>query len=345
MRMVERARLGVGMVCLALVSSAAGSASAQEEPTPTDTAAARALGQEGVKLADAGNCQEAVDRLSRAEKIFHAPTTLGRLGECQVQLGKIVDGTENLNKVARETLAPSAPAAFVQAQERARRVLAEAKPKIAKLKIAVAGPSDVAWTVKVDGEPVPLANLNTNRPVDPGEHSVEATAPGYKPARAKVTLAEGGADSVALTLEIDKTAVKSDSAPVVAPSAEPAKGAPRNEPRYAEPEPPASKVPAYVAAGVGVVGIGVGTAFGLMAMSKKDDLDAACSAQKICAADQRDVIDTGKTYGVVSTVSLVVGGVGLAAAVYLYITASGTAGRSAALARPFFSVDRAGFVF
>src|SRR5579863_3207148 len=120
-----------------VVLSVTGAASAQEEPAAADVGAARALGQEGVKLADGGNCPDAIDRLQRAEKLFHAPTTLERLGECQVQTGKLVDGTENLNKVVREVLATNAPQAFRDAQDRAKKTLADAKPKIAKLKIAV----------------------------------------------------------------------------------------------------------------------------------------------------------------------------------------------------------------
>ena len=91
-------------------------AGAQEEPLAADVAAARALGQEGVKLADAGNCSEALNKLERAEKMFHAPTTLGRLGECQVMMGKLVEGTENLHRVVLETLSPTAPLVFSQAQ-------------------------------------------------------------------------------------------------------------------------------------------------------------------------------------------------------------------------------------
>ena len=341
--------VGLGLV-FALTESTA--AYAQEEPSAADVAAARALGQEGVKLADAGNCHDAVERLARSEKIFHAPTTLGRLGECQIQLGKIVDGTENLNKVARESLAPGAPAAFVQAQDRARRVLAEAKPKIAKLKIAVAGPSDVAWTVKVDGEPIPLANLNTNRPMDPGEHVVEAAALGYKTARAKVTLPEGGTDSVALTLEVDPNAPKPEqpAAVVPTPEQEPARSQSPSTPE--QPEERRSRVPAYTALGVGLVGIGVGTVFGFMAMSKKDDLEAACGPQKQCGAAQQDTIDSGKTFGTISTVGLILGGISIVAGAYLYLTTSNgvqSAGKSPGLARsgvrPFVGVDTAGFVF
>ena len=88
-----------------------------------DKAAARTLGTEGIKLANAGDCAGAVDKLARAEALYHAPTILGRLGECQVALGKLVEGTENLNRVIREPLPANAPPAYAQARDRAQGVL------------------------------------------------------------------------------------------------------------------------------------------------------------------------------------------------------------------------------
>lgn len=299
-------------------------ASAQEEPSAADMGAARALGQEGVKLADAGNCEEAVDKLSRAEKIFHAPTTLARLGECQVQLGKIVEGSENLNRVSRENLAPTAPSAFKDAQERARRVLAEAKPRIAKLKIAVAAPAGAQFVVKLDGEPVPVANLNTNRPTDPGEHVVEVTAPGYKSATAKVRLGDGAQDSVALTLEVDPNAPK---APLVAPTAP---GTAPGGPGPGESTGPRNRMPAYVALGVGAVGLGVGAVFGLIALGKKGDLDDACPSKVCPSSAQQDTIDSGKTFATVSTVGFVVGVVGAGVGTVLLLTGGSTSASSTA---------------
>jgi hypothetical protein len=343
-------RCGAPLVALALFCAMP--AGAQEEPSAADMGAARALGQEGVKLAEAGNCEEAVDKLSRAEKIFHAPTTLARLGECQVQLGKVVEGTENLNRVSRENLAPTAPAAFREAQERARKVLADAKPRIAKLKIAVAAPAGVQFVVKLDGEPVPAANLNTNRPTDPGEHVVEASAPGYKNATAKVRLADGALDSVALTLEVDpnapKTPLVAPTAPGTAPGAPPPEGTgPRN------------RLPAYVALGVGAVGLGVGAIFGIVALGKKSDLDSACS-NKVCpSASQQDTIDSGKTFGTISTVGFVVGVVGAGVGTVLLLTGGSSSASSSSAAsatsplrvklgsariEPAVSTDRVGFV-
>lgn len=345
---------------------------AGEEPRSADIASARALGQEGVKLADAGNCQEAIERLTRAEKIYHAPTTLGRLGECQVQVGKVVDGTENLNKVVRETLAPHAPAAFVKAQERAKKALAEGKLKIAKLKISVAGPADLKWVVTIDGDSIPLANLNTNRPVDPGEHVVEATASGYNVARVKVTLTDGGTDSVVLTPELIPKTPDVPLSPVTAvpPTPQPVPPAPPapSAARYPMARPAASgtsvrssnlesspspshRIPAYVTLGVGVTGVALGSVFGLLATSKKSDLDSACR-DHTCTPDRQHDIDTGKTFATVSTVGFVVGAVGLAAGAYLYLRSGrshGTASLHPTSAKsdvvPFVDVPRGGIVF
>lgn len=337
-------RSSVKVLALAgvVVLSIPGVAMAQEEPSAADISSARALGQEGVKLADAGNCAEAIDKLARSEKLYHAPTTLTRLGECQIQTGKLVDGTESLNRVVRESLAPNAPPAYRSAQERAQKLLETTKPKIAKLKIAVAGPADVTWAVTVDGAPVPLANLNMNRPTDPGEHVVEATAPGYKTARAKITLTEGATDSVALTLEPDPNAPKPKPEPV-------AKGEVTRtdtSTKKAETTPAApNRVPAYVALGVGVAGVAVGSIFGLMATSKESDLDSACP-NKQCGPEQQDDIDTGKTFGTVSTVGFIVGGVGLVAGAALYILAGPSRSTTAKKpGTPYVGVNTVGLTF
>src|SRR3954469_3008571 len=92
---------------IALTSSAA-----YADTSAADMAAARALGTDGIKLANRGKCAEAIEKLDRAEKLYHAPTTLERLGECHVEIGKLVLGTEELRRVVREQLATDAPKAF-----------------------------------------------------------------------------------------------------------------------------------------------------------------------------------------------------------------------------------------
>jgi hypothetical protein len=80
------------------------------------------------------------------------------------------------------------------------------------------------------------------------------------------------------------------------------------------------KILAIVAGGVGVVGLGVGTAFGLVTMSKKSDAQKACP--NLCA-DPNGVSlwSDAKSAGNVSTVAFIVGGVALAGGAALWFTA------------------------
>lgn len=184
-------------------------------------------------------------------------------------------------------------------------------------------------TVTIDGEKLPTANLNVNRPIDPGEHVVEASAPGYKTARAKVRLSEGGVDSVALTLERDPNAVAVAPVPVPKtgaappPTSDPTSPPPANPPADAgvtQPTGAPNRVPAYVALGVGGAGLVVGTITGIVAVGKKGTLDDNC-ASKVCPPAEESSLDSAKTMATVSTIGFGVGIVGLAVGGYLWFTA------------------------
>jgi hypothetical protein len=305
-----------------LVAWCPAAARAQDESLG-DVAAARKLAVAGIALADAGNCPEAIDKLSRSEKIHHAISVLGRLGECQVQLGKIVDGTENLRRVVREQLAPDAPLVFVTAQARAQRVLADALPKIARLTIAITVPAGVSFWVTVDGVNVPTANLDTERLVDPGDHVIGAGGQGYLKAEGKVHVDAGRATSISLTLSPDPNAstaaAGAQPATAVAPQAPAATtGAPAVTQAEAPPRPAAGNhVPAYIAGAVGLVGVGVGIVFGMAATNDKSDLDHMCKAM-VCPPSAQSTLDAGTRNGTISTVGFVIGGLGLAGGAVLY---------------------------
>ncbi len=277
-----------------------------QQGSAEDIAAARKLGGEGVILADAGNCKDALDKLMRSERMHHAVSVLARVGECQVKLGKLVQGAETLRRVLREQLPADAPSAFLAAQDRAQQVLAEAKPRIARLKVAVAAPADAKLWVTIDGVNEPRENLNSDRFLDPGYHVIEAGAPGYLKATRNVHLGDGGSDSISLTLQPDPNAPASVPAPV--PAAPP-------------PAPSTALAPdhtlAFVSGGVGLVGLGFGVAFGLGAISEKSSLDGACT-NKVCPPGQQGTLDTGNRFGTISTVGFIVGGVGLGLGAVLY---------------------------
>ena len=308
-----------------------------EEDSAAETAAARGLAVDGLKLAQAGKCEEAIPKLERAEKLHHSPIVLSRLGECQVTVGKLVEGTEMLRKVLREPLPATPSPALSKAYERAQTVLDSAKPKIAALTISVAMPAGAELRLSVDGLVVASSLVDSELPADPGEHTVEASAPGYLKATSRVTLASADKKLVTLKLEVDPNA-PAPSAPSSAQDASvnPASPAARNLPPVANEQPSApppapSHAAAYVSWGVGVVGVGVGSAFGLMTLKGKHDIDSKCVGNA-CPASQSDAVDSAKRNGNISTVAFAVGGAGLVLGTVLYFSMGSASAESHASA-------------
>lgn len=290
------------------IGSLASTAFGQEDASAT--AAARTIGTEGLRLAESGNCKEAIEKLERAEKLHHAPTTLQKLGECQLQAGKLVVGLEALRRVARESLPADAPPVFQAAKQRAQLLLDQNAGKVAQLHVTVTLPAGVAPIVTVDGEAVPSALVDVDRPTDPGSHVVEVTAPGFRKATQTVTLKEGERTSITLALDAEPNAP--------APAGQ-TTGPTTSEPVSRPASPPSTKTTrtvAYALYGAGAAGLVVGTVFGAVALGKKGGLNDDCPEQadgsRLCNANRTaDDRTSLKTFATVSTVGFVVGGVGL----------------------------------
>lgn len=327
-RRVSSRRHSIALVLVSTLTTSlvAPAAFAQDQPQAESIAAARSLGMQGIKLADAGDCKGAIEKLSRAESLYHAPSILSRLGECQVKVGQIVLGTENLNRVVREQLEPNAPKAFRDAQERARGVLAAALPKIAHLTVKVE-PANASSQVMVAGAVVPTALIGVERPTDPGTHEVVVTAPGYLEQRTSVTLAEGGAQELSVRLEKDPNAVAATPATLAPISAPVVTAAPTTPPSDTAPK--KNNTLAYVSLGVGGAGLLVGGITGLLALGKKGDLEGCVDTK--CPSSQQDTLDSAKSMATISTVGFTVGIVGVGLGVVLLVTGNS---HSASLGAP-----------
>ncbi|HSO37146.1 MAG TPA: hypothetical protein VLT33_31690 [Labilithrix sp.] len=272
-----------------------------------NTATARALGIEGVTLADGGKCREAIEKLERAEKLHHAPTTATRLAECEIEVGRLVSGTERLQRVVREPLPPNAHPAFAAAAARAQKDLEAALPRIATLRLSVKAPAGAKLTITIDDEPAPDAILDSNRRIDPGQHKIAVTAYGCRPAAATTVLEEGQTKALSLELQVDPNAPPEPRADLAAREA-------------VIPEAHAgSKVPAFIAFGVGAVGLGTGIAGAVTVASKSHALEGACDANRVCPNGSRSEIASAKQWATVSTVGFVTAGVGLVGGVVLLL--------------------------
>ena len=98
-------------------------------------------------------------------------------------------------------------------------------------------------------------------------------------------------------------------------------GAPPPPPPEAPPPAPAMsslRLGAYIAAGVGVVGLATFTVGGVMARSTYDDLNGACHGGP-CPPDKSGEISSGKTQQTIANVGLVVGIAGVATGATLFV--------------------------
>jgi hypothetical protein len=177
--------------------------------------------------------------------------------------------------------------------------------------------------VTVDGLPFATRLTGTPLPIEPGEHTFTFEVSGQPTLQKKFVIREsekGRRERITLGAT-DTATTRPASASSGAQS--PASAPPLSAPPPAGPSSGlgAQRVLALVVGGIGVVGLGLGGAFGLVAISKKSDAENACPGQ---CTDQSGVTkwSDAKSAGNISTVAFIVGGVALAGGAALWFTGS-----------------------
>lgn len=353
----------VGLLAAATLFSFSPSISAQSDE---QRAAARQLATDGAAAFKQARWKEAVDLFSRAESLQHAPPHLLYLARAHEKLGELVKAREAYLKITRETLPPNAPQAFRDALASAEEELQKVEPRIASLTLSVQVPEGTKDAeVFIDGAAVPSALVGVSRPIDPGEHKVEARALGFLPRGEIVKLGEGERKSVVLALAPDPDARPAPSeAPAPTEMAAPP-SSPESAPSAAislDPLPPVSStssgkgmlIGSYVAYGVGAVGLGLGTFFAISSAGKSSDADTAyraCTATGDCrendptARRTRELDDDARSAKTLSIVGFALGGVGIGAGTALLLLGGKKSEERPAVGmtvRPFIGVGSAG---
>jgi hypothetical protein len=144
-----------------------------------DRQAARELFQQGFQLQQTAKYAEALDKFERAQAVFSAPTNLLHIAECQAQLGQLVESSETYRGLAHLALPKDAPQAFVAAQTQGAAELQQIEPRIPRVRIDVTPSNLPGLSVTIDEQPMSVALVGVDRPIDPGTHKVAAFAPGY----------------------------------------------------------------------------------------------------------------------------------------------------------------------
>jgi hypothetical protein len=275
-------------------------------PTPPDTARADALFREGRALMDKGELAEACPKLEESFRIAPRLGTMLNLGGCfekRGQLSRALAVYEHAATMARD-------AGRADRERAARELAARLERKVGKL-IVELDPTPVdGLVVDVDGEAISLRGGLV--PIDPGKRVVRARAPGKRAWSTEVTAAPGATVRVAVP-----ALAAEDTASAAPPTERPDRPAPPPPPMVDTRSPPWRTAVVATSVVVGVAGVTLGTVFGLRARGKRDDSQPHCDALG-CDAQGVALIDQAKSAGNVSTVSFVVGGVGLAAAAIVF---------------------------
>lgn len=295
-------------------------------------AGARAAADEGGKAFEAGKFGDSLDLFTRAESLLHALPHLLYIARSHEKLGHLVKARETYLKMTREKLADGAPDAFKDAQTKAQTELQALEPRIPKVTISVKGDGAASAKVQMDGADVPAALVGIPHPVDPGQHKFVASGDGVKSEETSVDIKEGGSETVELELKASADAGGGAAAGG-------GEGSATLDPTEATKGANGLRIASYVALGVGVVGLIGGTVFALQSKSKRDDAKALCNnPDGSCPDDKRNEInsldddaDKAKTF---ATVGFVVGGVGIAAGVTMFLLSGKKQSEPAAMYKP-----------
>jgi hypothetical protein len=312
--------------CVALAVPAYGGTARADTPTKQE---ARTLFQEALAHVAAGDHATALGKLERVAAFKRTPQVGFYIGFCHEKMGKLVMALGEYRIALADAQAAGASDVVAEAQEAIARV----EPRIPRLTLHRGENAETA-SISVDGKPLGDPAIGQPMPFDPGTRVIVAQASGFLPFRQEVRLAEGEKASIEVKM------VKRSPGAVVAPTPGPTD--PKDD--GASPSSPASttldteggsNTLAWVATGIGVVGLGASGYF-LMQRSKAiSDLDDACAGNRnACPTSMQGTYDDGKRDTMFANVALGVGVVGVATGVVLFLTSGGGSSEGETLKQP-----------
>jgi hypothetical protein len=303
------------VVCMVCSGVAAGRAAADEGDHDKAVEAFRAARAD----IEAGDCAAAIPKLE--ESLAHEPSVGAHLSiaDCYEQVD-LVAAWRKLQDAADLAEAKSDPRVGI-ARERA----AALEPRLSMVHFAYApeGTDLSGLQVRIDGSLEPLLRRRGSLPTTPGAHDVEVSLPHKKTWRGRVVARSGTIVEVSVALE-DEAVVTNAAAAVSTASSPDQPGPPADE---APPRGRAQQTAAFWTGGAGLVGMGAGAVFGIVALSDNAKLRDACGGNvHRCDAPNgssnvTQLQSDARVAATVSTVGFVLGGVALATGIVLYATA------------------------
>jgi hypothetical protein len=300
-----------------LCARAADGAGSSAVENPDSKAEAQALFDEGRSLVEHRQFAEACPKFAESERLDPGIGTELWLADCYENNGQVASAWASFKEAA-------AAAALVHDKREtvARDRAAGLEARIPRLMIVV---SDTAAAqgldVRRDGMIMAATTWGFALPVDPGVHTIAASAPGHKPWSTTVQVA-GRADTLQVTIP-----ALEDAPSLAVPERSPAPRTDMIEPQL-PPEAPhdtagnGQRLAGALLAGAGVLGIGVGTFFSFDAKSTYDASNQGdCSADNMCSSAGVHDRDLANKKALVATLAMGIGAAAVVSGGVLYFFA------------------------
>lgn len=267
---------------------------APDAPPPTTEKPEVDLVERAITLRKQRNESAARELLQKAYQTDKSPRVAGHLGLAERALGLAQEAEVHL----LEALAEARDPWVVENQQLLQDALRYAERQLAWARIVVR-PQGVTARVTVAGE---VVDASKRVRVKAGSIVIEATAPGYASSRVSTEIPPE--KELVVTLDLRKL---EEDRPAPPP------------PSVTGASPPTS---AYWLLGGGALALGVGSYFGLRALSEKSTADDLCPSTRCANPEGVDADQDARRYALYSDIGLGVGIVALGVATYLFLTDS-----------------------
>lgn len=295
-------------------------AAAPAEPSEKDIQTAQLHFKKGNDFFTMKKYSLALDEFKKSYGAVASPNSRLYMARSLVQLGELTDAYLEFEGVIAEAEARSkTEPKYAPTRDTAIVERDEIGNKIALVTVTVTNDAPDAKLL-IGGKEIPRERWGKPHPVAPGESEVVLETPGKPPVKEALTLKAGDKRPVALDASTaappppggggaGDTGGSGDTGGGGDTGSSGGPGMTKLRPF------------AFVAAGVGVAGFATFAIAGIMSNSTYSDLEAACEGP--CPPELADDVSKGKTQQMIANIGLIVGAVGVAAAVPLFILSTG----------------------
>jgi hypothetical protein len=278
---------------------------------------ARAKFQQAVELEESGDFAAALQMFRDVGQVRMTPQVRFHIAACEEKLGKLVAALGGYELALRASDGVG-PEFQKETENRANAV----RVRIPKLVIGRGEGADAA-TIELDGVSLGASSIGVEVPLDPGSHTIQAKAPGYKEYVSTIEVREGQVEKITIALEAISAETNPNSASKgptpVAEEANPDLESNGAGPIDVAPAPRKSRIVPYVIGGFGAAAILNAGVFYILQRGKNSDLESLCGIDHNCTnanprplvgdevSRSRNLNDKMRLYTTVSQVSAVTG--------------------------------------